>query len=101
MTSATLDQLTKMRETSQQEVRAALFGLLRMIAGYAEWQKVQDTPDDEKAEKLCIITLAEIGTLNMDLNNADPNRISALTRKLKAYQQIRLLQKFSLSEVEW
>lgn len=100
MTLPTYDRLT-MRETSKNEVQTALYGLLRMIAGYAEWQKVTNTPDDEKAEKLCIITLSEISVLNSDLSNADPNRISALTRKLKAYQQIRLLQKFAFDEVDW
>jgi hypothetical protein len=90
-----------MRETPKSEVVNALYGLLRMIAGYAEWQKVQDTPDDEKAEKLCIITISELSVLNMDINNADQNRISALTRKLRAYQQVRLLQKFAFEEVDW
>ena len=90
-----------MRETPKSEVTNALYGILRMIAGYAEWQKVQETPDDEKAEKLCIITISELSVLNMDINNADQKRISALTRKLRAYQQIRLLQKFALEEVEW
>ena len=90
-----------MRETPKSEVTNALYGILRMIAGYAEWQKVQETPDDEKAEKLCIITISELSVLNMDINNADQKCISALTRKLRAYQQIRLLQKFALEEVEW
>ena len=93
--------LPTMRETTKNEVHSALFGLLRLIAGYAEWQKVLNTPEDEKAEKLILITLSEISVLNMDLNNADPSRISALTRKLKAYQQIRLLQKFAFEEVDW
>jgi hypothetical protein len=89
-----------MRETTQAEVKSALYGLLRMIAGYAEWQRVLDAPEEDKAEKLVIVTLAEISLLNTDLN-ADPARINALTRKLKAYQQIRLLQKFAFDEVEW
>ena len=97
----TLPSPITMRETPKSEVTNALYGILRMIAGYAEWQKVQETPDDEKAEKLCIITISELSVLNMDINNADQKRISALTRKLRAYQQIRLLQKFALEEVEW
>ena len=97
----TLPSPITMRETPKSEVTNALYGILRMIAGYAEWQKVQETPDDEKAEKLCIITISELSVLNMDINNADQKRISALTRKLRAYQQIRLLQKFAFEEVEW
>ena len=97
----TLPPPITMRETPKSEVTNALYGILRMIAGYAEWQKVQETPDDEKAEKLCIITISELSVLNMDINNADQKRISALTRKLRAYQQIRLLQKFAFEEVEW
>ena len=101
MTTTTTYELTTMRETTQSEVHSALYGLLRMIAGYEEWQKVQSAQDDEKAEKLIVITLSEISVLNANLTNADPKRINALTRKLKAYQQIRLLQKFAFDEVEW
>jgi len=100
MTTTTYEP-TKMRETTQSEVHSAIYGLLRMISGYEEWQKVLSAADHDKAEKLIMITLSEISVLNADLNNADPKRISALTRKLKAYQQIRLLQKFAFDEVEW
>jgi hypothetical protein len=90
-----------MRETSKDELTSALWGLLRMIAGYAEWQRVRDVPDQNKAEQLCMISIAELNELNQDIMTADQRRIDALTRKLKAYQQIRLLQKFMFDEVEW
>jgi len=90
-----------MIETTKTEVRAALYGLLRMIAGYSEWQKVESAADDEKSEKLCLVTIAELSLLNKDINNADQKQIGSLTRKLRAYQQIRLLEKFCFEEVEW
>lgn len=90
-----------MIQTTKEEVRSALYGLLRMIAGYQEWQKVITAPDEQKSEKLCLVTIAELSVLNMDINNSDPKQISSLTRKLKAYQQIRALEKFCFEEVEW
>ena len=90
-----------MIETTQEQLRAALYGLLRLIAGYSEWQKVISAPDSEKSEKLCLLTIAELNVLNMDIANADQKLIGSLTRKLKAYQQIRLMEKFCFDEVEW
>jgi hypothetical protein len=90
-----------MIETTQSELRSAIYGLLRMIAGYKEWQKVLSAPDEQKSEKLCLVTIAELSVLNSDINNSDPKEISALTRKLKAYQQIRTLEKFCFDEVDW
>lgn len=90
-----------MIESTQRDIKSAIYGLTRLIAGFSEWQHVTDVPEEERAKFLLNKTLAEINELNADFVNADPKQVSALNRKLRAYQQLCLLEKFCFDEVEW
>jgi hypothetical protein len=90
-----------MRETSVQELRAALYGLTRLVAGFNGWKVVADLPEDQRAQALLKLTIADLAKAAGDSVNADPTEVSALNRRLRAYQQICLLEKFCFEEVEW
>lgn len=90
-----------MRETTIQDLKAAIYGLTRLVAGYNGWKVVADVPEEERAKVLLKLTVADIAKSAADLTNADQAEVSALNRRLRAYQQICLLQKFCFEEVEW
>ena len=89
------------RSTSKEELETAIYGLLRLISGYSEWEKVERTPRGQKSYSLINTTLANISQLHTSASPEGNKQINQLTRKLNAYNQIRLLEKFYLDEVIW
>jgi hypothetical protein len=90
-----------MRETNQSELQSAIYGLLRLVAGYQEWKLVEDLDQDQWTQTLLQNTTKELSEVNADPLNADPKRQNQLIRKLRAYQQVALLENFCFKEVEW
>lgn len=91
-----------MIETDQQSLRSALYGITRLVAGYQDWRLVQDLPDQRQWLPVLIAdTSDKLAKLNEDIVNLDPKEQGALMRKLKAYQQLALIEKFCFDEVEW
>ena len=90
-----------MRETTQPELKSALYGLLRLVAGYQDWRLVEDLPQDEWVGVLIQNTMEALNRLNADVLNADPKDQRQLLRKLGAYQQVATLENFCFKEVEW
>jgi hypothetical protein len=90
-----------MRETTIQELKAAIYGLTRLVAGYNGWKVVADVPEEDRAKALLKLTVADIAKAAADPTNADQAEVSALNRRLRAYQQLCLLEKFCFEEVEW
>lgn len=87
--------------TPKEEIHSALYGLLRLIAGYAEWQKVEGVTDEERSQRLIESTINDIAEGNSNLGDKDTKALTAYARKLKAYQQLQLLETFCLREVDW
>lgn len=89
-----------MRETTKPELKSALYGVLRLIAGYQDWKLVEHLPTDEYLPTLLAHTSQQVSDLSADLN-ADPKAVNQVMRKLKAYQQLSLVDNFCFNEVEW
>jgi hypothetical protein len=91
-----------MIETDTASLSSALYGITRLVAGYQDWRLVQDIPDKRQWLKILIkATSNKLTELNEDILNADPKEQGALMRKLTAYQQLALIEKFCFDEVEW
>lgn len=90
-----------MRETNQSELQSAIYGLLRLVAGYQEWKLVENIDQSQWVQTLLNNASQELADLNADPLNADPKRQSQLLRKLRAYQQVALVENFCFKEVEW
>ena len=91
-----------MIETDITSLQSALYGILRLVSGYQDWRSIEDNPNKrEWIPTLLANTTAALARLNEDPINADPREQSSLMRKLRAYQQLALIEKFCLDEVEW
>lgn len=90
-----------MIETNRHDLEAALYGILRLVSGWQDWKVVEELPNDQKLPVLVEKTLSEFRKLSEDPLNADPKVQNQVTRKLKAYQQLQLLEKFCFHEVIW
>jgi hypothetical protein len=89
-----------MRETTQAELKSALYGVLRLVCGYKDWKEVEYLQDHERIPTLIQLTTDEVARLNADLN-ADPKVLSQAMRKLRAYQQLNVVDNFCFKEVDW
>jgi hypothetical protein len=90
-----------MIETRRDDLEAAFYGVLRLVAGWQDWKAVEDLPNNVKVKNLLGITTTAFNALNADVLNADPKQHKQVLRKLQAYQQLALLEKFMFSEVIW
>lgn len=90
-----------MIETSRQDLEAAFYGICRLVSGWQDWREVEDLPNDKKLKPLIDKTTEEFTRLSADILNADPKAQNQVVRKLKAYQQLALLEKFCFAEVIW
>lgn len=91
-----------MIETNSDDLVGALYGIARLVAGYQDWRLVQDIPDQRQwLPTLIKNTSDKLAALNSDILNIDPKEQGGLMRKLKGYQQLALIEKFCLDEVEW
>lgn len=90
-----------MRETTKEDLQSALYGLLRLVSGYQDWKLVENAPKEEWVKLLIEYTTKDLVAQNSDPINSDPKKVSQLMRKLKAYQQVALLESFCFAEVEW
>jgi hypothetical protein len=91
-----------MIETDRKDLESSLYGITRLVAGYHDWRQVQDVPDRRQWLKILIKdTSNKLTALNEDILNADPKQQGVLMRKLTAYQQLALIEKFCFDEVEW
>lgn len=88
-------------QIAKDEVYSALYGLLRLIAGYGEWQKVNGCEEHERTRCLIDKTLQDITSANQHPETVDSKTLTSLTRKLKAYHQLLLLENFCFKEVDW
>lgn len=100
MGGAIILTIQPMRETSQHDLKAAIYGILRLVAGYQDWKLLDNVDRSEYLSTLIEHTGAEVAALSTDLN-ADPKVLNQAMRKLKAYQQINLIENFCLREVDW
>ena len=90
-----------MIETNRHDLDAAFYGIVRLVAGWQDWKTVEELPNPDKLPTLLNSTLDSFRTLSEDPLNADPKVQNQVTRKLKAYQQLQLLEKFCFTEVIW
>ena len=90
-----------MIETTRHDLYAAFYGIVRLVAGWQDWNTVEELPNEEKLPTLLNSTLDSFRALSEDPLNADPKVQNQVTRKLKAYQQLQLLEKFCFTEVIW
>ena len=90
-----------MIETSRRDLEAAFYGICRLVSGFQDWQSIEKLPSEEKLNALIENTTVQVTKLNEDILNADPKVQNQLMRKLKAYQQLALLEKFCFKEVIW
>ena len=88
-------------ETPRTEIRSAVYGLLRMVAGHKEWLNVGSLDLDQRSSALINSVLTDLTEANASSLNEDALLAQSLTRKLRAYQQLRLLEKFCLEEIIW
>jgi hypothetical protein len=89
-----------MRETTQTELKSALYGVLRIVCGYKDWKLIEHLEDHEWIPTLIQSTTEEVVKLNAD-PNVDPKLMSQYMRKLRAYQQLSVVDNFCFKEVEW
>lgn len=90
-----------MIQTTQNDLRKALYGVTRLITGWKDWKTVEDYPDEERITRLIEICSQEIAEQAKDPLNVDPKAQGAVMRKLRGYQQLKTLETFIFEEVEW
>lgn len=91
-----------MIETDLTSLHSAIYGILRLIAGYKDWQTISDNPNNrEWLPTLINDTTKQLAEVSADFQNVDPKVQAQLMRKLKGYQQLALIEKFCFDEVEW
>jgi muconolactone delta-isomerase len=90
-----------MIETTRHDLEAAFYGIVRLVAGYNDWSLVDSKPNEQRIQVLLDKAMADFQKLAMDPLNADPKQQNQAVRKLKAYQQLQLMEKFMFQEVIW
>lgn len=90
-----------MIQSTKIDIQAALYGIARLVAGYHDWEAVKSTPAEKKILVLAERTGDELREIQSDILNLDPKRQNQVLRKLRAYQQLLLLEKFIFEEVDW
>lgn len=90
-----------MIETNRKDLDAAFYGIVRLVSGWQDWKVAEDLSNDKKLQALLDKTMTEFQALSSDPLNADPKQQNQVVRKLKAYQQLQLLEKFMFQEVIW
>ena len=90
-----------MIETTRHDLDAAFYGIVRLVAGYSDWSLVEKLPADQRLQALLDKALEDFQKLAGDPLNADPKQQNQAVRKLKAYQQLQLMEKFMFKEVIW
>ena len=80
---------------TKDELKAAVYGLTRLVTGYRGWTEVLDLPEEERLKVLFKRTTAEIN------NTTDLSEHTSLLRKLRAYSQLLQLQTFCFEEINW
>lgn len=93
MTTATL--------TDKKTATSALYALVRLVAGYDQWEQVQGLDNETKLEGLQKLTLQTMQDLNNNPAGLDAKVLGQVTRKLRAYQNLNTLQQVLLNEVDW
>lgn len=96
MTTTQVPQLTE-----RKDAMSALNGLVRLVAGYANWEQVQDLLTEDRLAGLTKLCLDDLQRVNDNPAGLDGKALGQLTRKLKAYQQLTTLQNVLQNEVEW
>ena len=92
---------TTMRVTDRGDLEAAIYGIARLVSGWQDWKLVEDVPDTEKIKRLSDLTMSKLNELQADLTNVDPKLQNSVMRKVRAYQQLLLIESFCFDEVEW
>lgn len=90
-----------MRETKPEDLKAAVYGIARLVAGWNDWKLVEDIPQENRIAKLSELSTKELLDLQIDIANMDPKKQNQVLRKVRAYQQLLLIEKFCFDEVEW
>ena len=96
-----LTTLLLMIETTQDDLTTALYGVTRLIAGWKDWKLVEDCNDEDRITRLIEICSQEITEQAKDPLNVDPKAQGQVMRKLRGYQQLKTLETFIFTEVEW
>ena len=90
-----------MIQTTRQDLEAAFYGIVRLVAGYSDWLSVEPLSSEQKLQALLDRALEDFQKLALDPMNAEPKQQNQAVRKLKAYQQLQLMEKFMFNEVIW
>jgi hypothetical protein len=79
----------------------ALQGVVRLVAGYDQWQQVEGLESHNRLEALTRLTLGDLQTLQNSPSGLDGKVLGQLTRKLNAYKNLTTVQQVLLNEVDW
>jgi len=93
--------LPAMRETSFRELQSSLYGLARLVTGHKDWKRFDHVAESEKIQMLLEDSIQRLTDFARDPSGGDPAEVSHWNRRLRAYQQLRTLERFCFDEVDW
>lgn len=92
---------SKVRETSMRELKSSLYGLARLVTGHKDWKRFEETHEEQRIQALLEDAIEQLASFARDPRGANQQDVSHWNRRLRAYQQLRTLERFCFDEVDW